>query len=221
VNLAAVLVAGTPTLTGLVRAAKTRQLSVAVLIGIAALSALALGDWLEAASVLLISVVGEALERQSLKRSHQDVFAVHMLGAKAALVKHEGKLVELPVHKVRRGQILVIRQGMKVPVDGTVKDGGGQVNEAALTGESAFRTKSPGDRVSAGTLLEAGALEIEAVSVGGDTAIAQIAKLVEKARHEKTAAEKMVDRFARLLIPAILLIAAGALAAKKRVSAES
>ena len=93
---------------------------------------------------------------------------------------------------------------MKIPVDGIITDGSGQVNEAAMTGESAFRSKGSGDQVYAGSLLESGALEMQAVSVGGDTTLAQIAKLVEKARKEKTSSEKTVDKFCRFAIPLIL-----------------
>ena len=206
-NLAAVFIAGVPTVKGTIAALKNLQLNVTVLIFIAAASALAIGDWLEAATVLFISVIGEALERMSLNRSQREVFSVYMLGAKSALVKHEGKIVELPIHKVRKGQLLVIRQGMKIPVDGVVTSGRGQLNESAMTGESIYQTRTIGDRVFAGTILEAGSLEMEAVTVGSETAIAQIAKLVEKARREKTGSEKMVDRFCSHLIPAILGVA--------------
>jgi len=208
VNLLAVLVAGIPTARGTLAAIKERKLNVTVLIAIAAVSALAIGDWLEAASVLFISVIGEFLERFSLRKSHKEVFSVHMIGAKAALVKHEGNIVELPIHKVRKDQILVIKQGMKIPVDGIITDGSGQVNEAAMTGESAFRSKRAGDRIYAGSILESGSLEMKAVNVGSDTTLGQIAKLVEKARTEKTDSEKTVDKFCRFAIPLILGIGA-------------
>ncbi len=207
INTIAIVIAGFPTFKAAFSSLKHRHLNVHVLIALAATSAVAIGDWLEAATVLLITVIGEFLEGTSLKKSKKDIFSILMLGTRDALVRDEnGKIVEIPVHKVRKGQTIVVRQGMKIPVDGIVKKGNVQVNESHITGESTFNEKNIGDKVYAGSILEYGLLEMEGVSTAGDTALAQVAKLVEKARHEKTDSEKTVDKFARYVIPVILAL---------------
>lgn len=184
-----------------------RKLNVSVLITIAAISAIAIGDWLEAASVLFIAVIGEALERTSLKNTNKNIFSTLILGARSAFVKDGDKFVELPVHKVRKGQIVQVRQGMKIPVDGVITTGSAQINEAAITGESAFRSKRAGDKVFTGTILEYGMIEMEAMNVGNETTLSQIGRMVEKARDQKTDSEKIVDKFASYFIPVILVVA--------------
>ncbi len=206
INLLAIVASGWPTLQGALKAARDQRLNVHVLIAIAVLGAVLLFNWLEAATVLFITVVGEALERAVLNRSETEVVVASVLGARHALVKEGGSLFEVPIHKVVPGQIISVQQGMNIPVDGIVVSGSAQVNEATLTGESAFRPKSSGEKVFAGTIVESGAFEMEAVSVGRETAVANIARMVERARKNKTEWEKTVDRFARYFIPVILAL---------------
>jgi heavy metal translocating P-type ATPase len=209
VNGAAIVIAGTPTIQSSYKAVRQKKLNVHVLISIASIAAILIGDWLEAATVLYITIIGSALENLSLNRSNKDMFSVLMLGTKEALVKDvdNGTTVKIPVHKVQKGQIIAVYQGMKVPVDGIIKQGNVQINEAPITGESAFHQKSDGDKVYAGTIVEHGSMEMETVAAGGNTVLAQVAKLVEKARKERTSSEKVVDKFARFAIPVILFIA--------------
>jgi len=212
-NLLTISIAGMPTLKGLKAAIRDRKLNVSVLIGIAVVSAIALLNWLEAATVLFITVVGEAMERGALDRSRNEVVVATIVGAKHALVKEEnGRIVEVPVHKVVRGQRLVVLQGESIPVDGIVVAGGAQVNQSALTGESELVSKSVNDKVYAGTLLEQGKLEMDAVTVGGETAVARIARMVEQARQQRTDWEKTVDRFARYFVPVIIVVGIGVFA---------
>jgi len=213
-NVFAIAIAGIPTLRGTLAAIRERKLNVSVLIAIASTGAVFLGDWLEAATVLFITVVGEAMEGAALVHSNKEVLVASVAGAKCALVKDEkGQTVEVPVYKVAKGQILEVRQGMKIPVDAKVIKGNGQVNEAAITGESRFLTKQPGGNVFAGSILESGFLEIEAVSNAANTALARIAELVEKARKERTHWETTVDKFARYFIPLILIVGVAVTAA--------
>ena len=208
-NLLAIAISGIPTLRGTLAAIRDRKLNVSVLIAVAATGAVLLGDWLEAATVLFITVVGEAMEGAALVRSKKEVLVASVAGAKCALVKDEkGQTVEVPIYKVAKGQILEVHQGMKIPVDAKVIKGNGQVNEAAITGESRFLTKQPGANVFAGAILESGFLEIEAVSDAANTALARIAQLVEEARKQNTDWETTVDKFARYFVPLILIVGA-------------
>jgi len=213
INGTIIIVAGYPTFKHGYQALRHKKLNVHVLITIAAVGAVLIGDWLEAATVLYIAIIGGALENLSLQRSKKDIFSVLMIGTREALIKNEaGVTVKVPVHKVQKGQLVSVHQGMRIPVDGIIKQGSVQINEAPITGESAFRLKGENDKVFAGTIVENGAMEMEAVAAGGNTVLAQIAKLVEKARNETTQSEKVVDKFARYAIPTILTIAIGAFA---------
>ena len=207
INGITIFVAGYPTFKLGYQSLRQKKLNVHVLISIASLGAILIGDWLEAATVLYIAIIGGALEKLSLRQSKEDIFSVLMIGTREALVKDEaGVIVKVPVHKVQKGHLVSVHQGMRIPVDGIIKQGSVQVNEAPITGESDFRLKGENDKVYAGTIVENGAMDMEAVAAGGNTVLAQIAKLVEKARNETTESEKVVDKFARYAIPTILAI---------------
>ncbi|MFC1617566.1 heavy metal translocating P-type ATPase [Candidatus Margulisiibacteriota bacterium] len=209
VNFLAITFTFLPTLKGVNNAIKEKKLNVHVLIFIAVVGAILLGDWIEAATVLFITIVGEMLESTALKTAKDEIVIASIASAKYATVKENNVITELPVHKVIKGQIVVVKQGMMVPVDGKIIAGQGQLNEAALTGESTFTIRSQGDKVFAGTILESGSIEIEALSVGEHTKLAHIAKLVEKAREHKTGWEKVVDKFSAYFIPIILVVGLG------------
>ena len=209
INGLAVLITGWPTLREALAGAKEGKLNVKQLITLAVIGALALGHWLEAATVLVITLWGEALESATLRRCNKEVFSLSVLGARSALVRHEGALVEIPVHKVREGQVVVVNHGMKIPVDGVLIGGSAQVDEAPITGEASFREKKEGDKVYAGSIVVAGALEMTASAGSGESVLARVAKLVEEARKRKTPSEKAADRFAAYFIPIILAAAVG------------
>jgi Cd2+/Zn2+-exporting ATPase len=213
VNVLAITASGYPTLRGLLEALREKRLNAYVLIAVAAGGAIALSNWLGAATILFVTVLSEAIESAALERSRRKMIATLVLGARYALVKDGEVQAEIPVHKVFRGQRLVVRQGMAIPVDGAVLSGSGQVNEAILTGESTLRNVKAGDRVFGGMVLESGSLEIEAFSVGENTVIAGIARLVEKGRRQKTASVNIIDHFAQYLIPAAFLLGSGVLLA--------
>ena len=209
INCIVIAIAGMPTIKGVLSAVRERKLNVSVLIAIAAIGAILLKDWIEAATVLYITVVGEALESFALDRSNSDVLATSISGMRRALVKNvDGDIAEVPIHKVSKGQILIIRQGMKIPVDGSISSGEGQINEAVLTGESRFLEKRAGDNVFAGSILENGNLEVTVNTRASESAFAQIVKLVEHAREHKTGWEKTVDKFARYFVPLIITLGA-------------
>lgn len=207
VNMLAIISSGYPTLRGLLYALREKKSNAHILVAAAALGAIALSNWLAASTILFVSVISEAIESVCLRRAHGEIIAGFVMSARYALVKDDDTEAEIPIHKVFRGQRLVVRQGMGIPVDGVVLSGGGQISDSALTGESALRGVNAADRVLAGMVLESGSLEMEATSVGENTVIAGIARLVEKARRQKTVSENAIDRFAQYLIPGAFFIA--------------
>jgi Cd2+/Zn2+-exporting ATPase len=179
-----------------------------VLTIVAAVGAAALGDWTEAATLLFLFSVAEALEEHCLDRTRQAVRDLVELAPEEVTVWRHGQETSQPAQEVAVGEAILVRPGSRVPLDGTVLEGRSSVNEAAITGESLPTAKGPGDAVYAGTLNEHGRLLLRVTHVAADTTLARIVALVEEAQARRSPTEKLVDRFARYYTPAILGLAA-------------
>src|SRR5690554_1316769 len=118
-----------------------------------------------------------------------------------------GDFSQVDIDEVAVGDVLLIRTGAKVPVDGMVLEGEGYINEASITGESVSLRKGPGEKVFAGTILENGSMRVSAERVGEDSTFGRIIELVEEAQDSKSAAERFIDRFAKYYTPAVLILA--------------
>jgi Cd2+/Zn2+-exporting ATPase len=179
-------------------ALRSRTIDINVLMVVAVVGALALGERLEAATVVFLFAVAQWLEVRTLERARQAIRALLDLSPRVALVRRNGADERVPVEHVSPGDIVVVRPGEKVAVDGTVVGGRGEVNEAPLTGESLPVAKAPGDPVYAGTINGHGALELRVTQVGRDTRLARIIHLVEDAQSRRAPVQSFVDRFARI-----------------------
>ncbi|NCC52374.1 MAG: cation-translocating P-type ATPase [Spartobacteria bacterium] len=188
--------------------ARKPKATVDLIVAVVAVCALAIGAWLEAAMVVFISIVAEVLENAALLRSQKGLSASSVLGARMALLKTDSGEKQVPVHDVQKGQVLIVKQGMMIPVDGVVTDGKGEIHEAAITGESSFRVRMKGDRVYAGGMVESGTVEMRAEKVGRETELARINRLVSRAARQRGGMDLIVDRFAGYFV--ILLLAVGA-----------
>ncbi|HEX8859604.1 MAG TPA: heavy metal translocating P-type ATPase [Actinomycetes bacterium] len=165
-------------------------------------------------AILLIAFLslGRYFEARARGRAGQAIRALLELGAKQArLVRDEGEVM-IPVEQVAVGDLVRVRPGEKLPVDGEVVEGAGAVDESMLTGESLPVEKTPGDRVAGATVNAGGVLTVRATAVGADTALAQIVRLVEQAQAGKGQAQRLADRISAVFVPAVIALAAATFA---------
>jgi Cu2+-exporting ATPase len=163
--------------------------------------------------ILALITVGKLLEARSKGKTTNALKALMKLSPKVATLVKDGTEVAVPIEEVKAGDIFVVRPGQSFPVDGIVLEGSGAVDESALTGESLAVDKKAGDKVTGGTLNQAGFLKCQATRVGQDTTISQIIKMVEGAAATKAPAQKIADKVSGVFVPAVIAIAAVTFAA--------
>lgn len=165
--------------------------------------------WFEAAAMILALItVGKMLEARSKGRTTDALKGLMKLAPKTAVLLKDGVETSVPIEQVKKGDIFVVRPGENIPVDGVVLEGGGAVNESALTGESIPVDKAPGDRVSAATLNQSGFIRCEATRVGEDTTLSQIIQMVSDAAATKAPIAKIADRVSGVFVPVVIGISA-------------
>jgi len=169
-----------------------------------------LGYYVEAASLAFLFNVAELLERYSVDRARDSLTELLELSPDVATVRRDGERVEVPVESVAVGETVLVEPGEKIPMDGVVREGSSAVDQAPITGESVPVDKGEGDEVFAGTINEAGYLEIETTAAAADNTISRIVDLVADAESNKTDREQFVERFADYYTPVVV---AGALVA--------
>ena len=187
---------------------RARTLDIHVLMTVAVIGAVAIGEWSEAATVIFLFAVAQYLESRSMDRARHAVRALMDLTPPDALVVRGGHERRVPVDDVAVGDVLRIRPGSKVPLDGTVVSGSSDVNQAPITGESLPVDKHAGTELFAGTINGRGALEMRVTRLRRDTTLARIIHLVERAQAQRAPAQVFVERFARYYTPLVITIAA-------------
>jgi Cd2+/Zn2+-exporting ATPase len=178
-----------------------------VLMTIAAAGAVVVGEWAEGALVVCLFSVGELLESLALERTRNAVRALMDLSPSVAELKRDGDTEMVAADRVIPGQVVVVRPGARIPVDGVVLVGGAAVNQAPITGEAVPVEKGPGDPVFAGTISHDGYLEVECRRVAADTTLARIIHLVEEAQGSRAPLQRFIDRFAAWYTPAVVAAA--------------
>ena len=205
--IASLVIGGYPILKNALKALLIPDLNVDTLVSIAAIAATSVGAYQEAATVLFIMLLGEFLENQTVGKARKAISSLIQLSPKTAWVRKGDQEVQVPIEEVKAQEVVIVKPGERIPVDGKIVSGCGSINQSTLTGESIPVEKGLGDRVYCGTINEAGSCEIEATQIAEDTKLAQIKRLILEAQAEKSPIQRIMDRFARCFIPAILLIA--------------
>lgn len=182
----------------------TADLAIVVAIG----AALAIGAYAAAAEAVFIMLVGEGLEEYASRHTHTAIKKLMDLSPKTARLKTAEGEQTVAVVEVRTGDVVIVRPGEKIPVDGVIVAGSSSINEAPITGESLPADKSRGDDVFAGSVNTMGALEVCTTHVGEGTTLARIIALIEEAEHKKAPAVRLADRYAKFFLPLLMIAAA-------------
>ena len=190
------------------QALKVKVVSIDVLVTVAVTGAFFIKNYEESAIVTFLFLFGAFLEQRTLNKTRSAIKELTEIAPQSALKQMEnGEFEEVEVDEVDIGDILLVKTGAKVPVDGTVLTGEGHINEASITGESVPVSKKKGAQVYAGTILENGTIQIVTDRVGEDTTFGKIIELVEEAQDSKSEAERFIDRFSKYYTPAVLAFA--------------
>lgn len=206
--LVASLIGGFPIAASAWQALKVKVISIDLLVTLAILGAFVIQEFEESAIVAFLFLFGAYLEQKTLAKTRSAIKElVEMVPETAFRQTEDGDFEEVDLDDLDEGDILLVKTGGKIPVDGEVVFGSGTANEASITGESMPLGKKPGDPVYAGTILENGTIRIKAEKVGDETTFGKIIELVEEAQDSKSQAERLIDRFSKYYTPVVLLLA--------------
>lgn len=207
----AALAAGSDIVVRALTNLRNRAFSIELLVSIAFIGALAIGEYWEAAAVTFLFIFGAYLEARTLSHTRKVLGDLLDLAPTTAVVLRGGKQVQVLAQEVALDELVLIKPGVKVPVDGVVMEGFSSVDESTITGEPIPEEKSIGNAVYAGTLNQNGTLKIRATGVGANTTLARIIARVEEAQNEKAPTQRFIERFARWYTPFIIVLSIGAL----------
>lgn len=187
---------------------RTLTLNINFLMTIAIIGAIAIGQWPEAAMVTFLFGLAEMIEAFSLDRARHAIRALMEMSPEVALIQAEdGSWQEVEASKIGVGQLVRVRPGERIPLDGSVVSGSSTVNQAPITGESMPVAKQTGDPVFAGTVNEKGSFEFEVTAASSQTTLARIIRAVQQAQSQKAPTQRFVDQFARYYTPAVVVLA--------------
>jgi Cd2+/Zn2+-exporting ATPase len=189
-------------------ALKNRNLNINALMSIAVTGAVLIGQWPEAAMVMFLFTVAELIEARSLDRARNAIGGLMQLSPDMATVQQaDGQWREIEVKQVALGALVRVRPGERIGLDGEVVSGQSSIDQAPITGESLPVEKGPGDKVFAGTINQAGALEYRVTAAAGQSTLARIIKAVEEAQGARAPTQRFVDQFSRIYTPAVFAFA--------------
>lgn len=207
VSIGAVLVGGYPIFRNVVRAFRNRSITSHALMTLGTVGALAIGQYAAAAVIVFFMRLADFVEGYTTERSRQAIKELIKLAPEMARVQRDGHEIDVTVDQVAHGEVVVVKPGGRIPVDGTVVEGRASVNQAPITGESVPVEKEPGAQVFAATICERGALRVRTDRVGRDTTFGQIVRLVEEAEAAKAPVQRFADRFTAYYIPVVIGVA--------------
>ncbi|MFQ6069741.1 MAG: heavy metal translocating P-type ATPase [Candidatus Aminicenantales bacterium] len=188
-----------------VAALRTLSLDINFLMTIAVIGAAFIGEWVEAAVVVMLFSLAQLLEKYSMDRARNAIRSLMELSPPRAIVKRNGQEMEVEVNQVKIEEKIIIKPGEKIPLDGRVINGYSYVNQSPITGESMPIEKKIGDTVFAGTINQKGFLEVKVTHSARDTTLAKIIHLVEEAQAQKAPSQSFVDKFAKYYTPLVVV----------------
>lgn len=207
--IAIAIIGGLPLVFRAVGALKFKIISIELLVSIAVISALAIGEYSEAGIVVWLFSVGDLLEEITLKKTRKSIQDLVDMAPKTALKiesPSDRSFEEVDIDEIEKGDYLLVKTGSQIPVDGQVVAGNGHVDQASITGESKPSHKEIGSSVFAGTILSSGTLVVQAEKVGEDTTFGRLIELVEEAQDSQTKTQRFIDRFSQYYTPLVLLL---------------
>lgn len=200
----AAIIAGWEIALHAITSLRNRYVSIDLLVTVATLGAIWIGEYWEAAAVTFLFTFGAYLEARTLGQTRKILSGLLDLAPSIAVVVRDGKQVDVLPDEVLQDEIVLVKPGTKIPVDGDVVDGLSTVDESAITGESMPKEKAAGTSVLSGTLNQGGLLRVRATGIGEDTTLARIIHRVEEAQDEKAPTQRFIERFAKWYTPAII-----------------
>jgi Cu+-exporting ATPase len=206
-GLGLVLAFGWPVFVNVAKAAWRRQIIAHTVMTMGVIAAAVIGQWVTAALVVFFMRVGDYTERFTTERARRAVKDLTALAPRTARVERDGGEVEVPVTEVRRDEVVVIRPGEKIPVDGIVISNQSSVDQSAITGESMPVDVTAGDKVFAATMVKSGSIRVQVTHLGADTAFGRVVKMVEEAEGSRADAQRLADKFSYWYMPVVAGIA--------------
>ena len=207
-GVAIVLIGGWPIFVNVIRATLKRQVISHTLMTLGVIAALAVGEWVTAAIVVVFMRVGEYVENFTTESARRAVKELTALAPQTARIEQLGLEIEVPIAKVKIGEIVIVRPGEKIPVDGTVISGQATIDQAAITGESMPVEVATGSHVFAATIARLGGLRVKTLRVGADTTFGRVVRLVEEAEANRADVQRFADKFSAYYLPIVAAIAA-------------
>lgn len=208
VMLAVTIIAGASIFKRAIGALRYRIVGIDALVTIAVVGAVIIGEYWEAAAVTFLFTFGDYLESRTIEKTRSSIRSLMDLAPDTARVRRDGVEIVLPPAEVVKDDLVVVKPGEKIAVDGTIVEGSAYINQAAITGESLPISRSADETVFSGTIIESGYLVIRAQRVGDDTTFARILHMVEEAQDKKAKTQKSLEKFSRWYTPAIILLTA-------------
>jgi Cd2+/Zn2+-exporting ATPase len=206
--LIAIAVGGYHIAKSAVYSLKTLTADMNLLMTIAVIGAMFIGQWEEAATVVVLFALGNALQSYTLGKTRNSIKELISLSSKEAIVLKSGKEVKVNTDLIAVGDVILVRPGEKIPMDGVVTEGTSYVNQAPITGEAMPVEKTAGDEVYAGTINENGSLEFRVTKLARDNTLSKIIHMVEEAQVQRAPTQVFLDKFTRYYTPAVILLAA-------------
>src|SRR5690554_2080684 len=200
------IVAGIPTFIKAWKASRQKMFSIELLVTIAVIGALIIGEYVESAAVTFLFLFGAFLEGRSLEKARASLKSLMEMAPLEATVIRDGIRSIINADEVVENDLVVIQTGEKIPIDGRIVSGKASVNEAAITGESVPASKTKDDQVFSGSILDSGYIEVIAEQVGEETTFSKIIELVEEAQEGKAKTQRLLEKFATIYTPGIIVL---------------